>query len=266
MGAAAFLMAEYVGVPYCRDRQERVPAGDHLLYRALLYRAPRGVQGGHRRHCRAARACRGPGGSWASLLTIAGLVVLANVVYYGLGWIKGVAGPAAIWMHPRPHRRDVCRARAPGRARAGPYDRRSERTGADAAAARPDAARRPALPAARGAAHLGTARRGPVARAVRLLRDGAPRRDPAHAEAAARVLPQPAASLRHLSRGLGRSHRRPRARCAQHDRHRARHRGRGRRRRHGLGDRTRSGHDRLRRDRVGGQHHRDAAFSSRSSA
>ena len=47
MGAAAFLMVEYVGIPVHRDRQARVPAGDALLHRALLHRAPRGAEARH---------------------------------------------------------------------------------------------------------------------------------------------------------------------------------------------------------------------------
>ena len=30
------------------------------------------------------------------LLTVSGVVLLANAVYFGLGWIKGVAGDASI--------------------------------------------------------------------------------------------------------------------------------------------------------------------------
>ena len=30
------------------------------------------------------------------ILTVSGVVILANAVYYGLGWIKGVAGDASM--------------------------------------------------------------------------------------------------------------------------------------------------------------------------
>ena len=33
MGAAAFLMVEYVGIPYTRDRQARDPAGGAVVHR-----------------------------------------------------------------------------------------------------------------------------------------------------------------------------------------------------------------------------------------
>jgi len=46
MGAAAFLMVEYVGIPYT-DVIPRLPAGGDLLHRASLPRASRGGEGGH---------------------------------------------------------------------------------------------------------------------------------------------------------------------------------------------------------------------------
>ena len=32
------------------------------------------------------------------LLTVCGVVILANVIYYGLGWIKDVAGAASLFI------------------------------------------------------------------------------------------------------------------------------------------------------------------------
>ena len=44
MGAAAFLMVEYVGIPVLGDRQERDPPGDAFVHRPVLHRAPRGAE------------------------------------------------------------------------------------------------------------------------------------------------------------------------------------------------------------------------------
>ncbi|HKW79570.1 MAG TPA: TRAP transporter permease [Casimicrobiaceae bacterium] len=87
MGAAAFLMAEYVGVPYAEIcKNAALPAV--ISYIALFYIV----------HLEALKAgIKGlpprPGSSALGrvagiLMTLAGLVILANVVYFGLGWIK----------------------------------------------------------------------------------------------------------------------------------------------------------------------------------
>ena len=49
MGAAAFLMAEYVGITYADIVQARVPAGDHHLRRAVLHCRYRSREGRHDR-------------------------------------------------------------------------------------------------------------------------------------------------------------------------------------------------------------------------
>ena len=49
MGAAAFLMIEYVGISLPRGHQARNPAGHHLLHRPGLHRAPRGTEGQYER-------------------------------------------------------------------------------------------------------------------------------------------------------------------------------------------------------------------------
>ena len=55
MGAAAFLMAEYVGVSYARGASSTRFLPAFLTYIALFYIvASRGVQGGHRAACRGA--------------------------------------------------------------------------------------------------------------------------------------------------------------------------------------------------------------------
>ncbi|MGE5337788.1 MAG: TRAP transporter permease [Gemmatimonadota bacterium] len=97
MGAAAFLMAEYVGVPYAEIcKNAALPAA--ISYIALFYIShlealKLGIQG----------LPKPPGattlGRLAGLgMTIAGTILLANAVYYGLGWIKTLLGDAAIWV------------------------------------------------------------------------------------------------------------------------------------------------------------------------
>src|SRR5213079_704577 len=87
MGAAAFLMAEYVGVSYAEIcRNAALPAA--ISYIALFYIV-------HLEACKAGikglppRPGTSPLGRLAGIvMTLAALVIFANVVYYGLGWIK----------------------------------------------------------------------------------------------------------------------------------------------------------------------------------
>ncbi|MEO5700519.1 MAG: TRAP transporter permease, partial [Casimicrobiaceae bacterium] len=97
MGAAAFLMAEYVGVPYSEIvKNAFLPA--IISYIALFYivhleACKAGIEGIPRsEHVSSRQRILG------ILMTIAALVILANVVYYGLGWIKSAAGPASTWI------------------------------------------------------------------------------------------------------------------------------------------------------------------------
>jgi TRAP transporter 4TM/12TM fusion protein len=97
MGAAAFLMAEYVGVPYIEIvKNAALPA--LMSYIALFYIA-------HLEACKAGihGLPRAPGASTLARLvgfgmTVCGVILLANVVYYGLGWVKTVMGNGAIWV------------------------------------------------------------------------------------------------------------------------------------------------------------------------
>lgn len=95
MGAAAFLMAEYVGVPYAEIcRNAALPAA--ISYIALFYIAhlealKLGIQGMPR------PAGVTTLGRLASLgMTLCGVILLANAVYFGMGWIKTVLGSYAI--------------------------------------------------------------------------------------------------------------------------------------------------------------------------
>jgi TRAP transporter 4TM/12TM fusion protein len=94
MGAAAFLMVEYVGIPYVQViKHAALPA--IISYIALFYIV-------HLEACKA--DIRGIERDYVAplknriinfLLTVSGVVILANVVYFGLGWVKDVAGEAS---------------------------------------------------------------------------------------------------------------------------------------------------------------------------
>ncbi|WP_298825049.1 TRAP transporter permease [uncultured Piscinibacter sp.] len=97
MGAAAFLMVEYVGIPYTQViKHAFLPA--IISYIALFYivhlEALKSNLVGLPRRSQA-----GPLQRLLSFgLTVSGFVVLAGAVYYGIGWIKQAAGAAAIWI------------------------------------------------------------------------------------------------------------------------------------------------------------------------
>lgn len=97
MGAAAFLMAEYVGVPYAEIcKNAALPAAISyiaLFYIAHLEAVKMGIQG----------LPRAPGSSALGRLagfgiTVCSVVLLSNVVFYGLGWVKAALGAGAIWV------------------------------------------------------------------------------------------------------------------------------------------------------------------------
>jgi TRAP transporter 4TM/12TM fusion protein len=95
MGAAAFLMVEYVGIPYTDViKHAFLPAV--ISYIALFYivhleACKADIQGLPRR-TQSSFLQR----TLAFAMTVAGLIVLAGVVYYTLGWIKAVAGDASL--------------------------------------------------------------------------------------------------------------------------------------------------------------------------
>lgn len=97
MGAAAFLMAEYVGIPYSEVvKHAFLPA--ILTYAALFFvvdieAAKAGMSGLERRSTRTLSQ-----GAVKGLMTLCATVILAGVVYYGLGWTKTVFGEATIWV------------------------------------------------------------------------------------------------------------------------------------------------------------------------
>ena len=94
MGAAAFLMVEFVGIPYTQVlKHALLPA--LISYIALFYivhleAMKSNLQGIPRRNP----------SPWqrtviSTTMTLSGLVLLAGVIYYGFGWIKDVAGDAS---------------------------------------------------------------------------------------------------------------------------------------------------------------------------
>ena len=97
MGAAAFLMVEYVGIPYTEViKHAFLPA--IISYIALFYivhlEALKANLVGLPRRSKATAGQR----LLSLAMTVAGFVVLAGVVYYGIGWIKGALGEAAIYV------------------------------------------------------------------------------------------------------------------------------------------------------------------------
>jgi len=98
MGAAAFLMVEYVGIPYTEViRHAFVPA--IITYIALLYivhleALKAGMQGLPRRGTDRSpqRRILGIG------LTVSAIVVFAGLVYYGIKALQALLGPAADWV------------------------------------------------------------------------------------------------------------------------------------------------------------------------
>ncbi|MCM2340510.1 TRAP transporter permease [Rhodoferax sp.] len=97
MGAAAFLMVEYVGIPYIEVMKHAfLPA--IISYIALLYivhieALKNNMVGLPRRNTGSA------GSRLLSLgLTLAGFVVLSGAVYWGIGWIKTLMGDSAVWV------------------------------------------------------------------------------------------------------------------------------------------------------------------------
>ncbi|WP_245715490.1 TRAP transporter permease [Propionivibrio dicarboxylicus] len=97
MGAAAFLMVEYVGIPYTQIiKHAALPA--IMSYIALFYIV-------HLEACKAnlkgiPREVVPPlmNRLVNFVMTISGVVILANIVYFGLGWIKNLAGPASVYI------------------------------------------------------------------------------------------------------------------------------------------------------------------------
>ncbi|MGB5232204.1 MAG: TRAP transporter permease [Desulfoprunum sp.] len=97
MGAAAFLMVEYVGIPYL-DVIKHAALPAFIAYAALLYivhleACKMGLQGLKKRHKKTLAQ---------SLLGVVSTLVVTILIgigtYYGLGWIKTATGEAAVYV------------------------------------------------------------------------------------------------------------------------------------------------------------------------
>ena len=97
MGAAAFLMVEYVGIPYTQViKHAFLPA--IISYIALFYivhlEALKANLSGLPRRGQSTFAQR----AISFLMTVSGLIVLSGSVYWGIGWIKDVFPAGAIYI------------------------------------------------------------------------------------------------------------------------------------------------------------------------
>jgi len=97
MGAAAFLMVEYVGISYVEViKHAFLPA--IISYIALVYivhleACKMGLEGMERKVTKTLAAKL-----LSFVMTILGIIIIGGATYYGLGWIKGVAGDATIYV------------------------------------------------------------------------------------------------------------------------------------------------------------------------
>jgi len=98
MGAAAFLMVEYVGITYIEViKHAFLPA--IISYIALVYivhleACKLGLEGMAKRIVNKSITQK----ILSFVFTILFLIIMGGVTYYGIGWIKGVAGDAAIYI------------------------------------------------------------------------------------------------------------------------------------------------------------------------
>src|SRR5262245_46292646 len=96
MGAAAFIMAEYVGISYAEVVKHAIlPA--LLTYGALFYvvdleAVKAGMSGIAQTRRRTWQA-----GLFKAAMTVSSIVILSAAIYWGLGWTKQVFGEAASW-------------------------------------------------------------------------------------------------------------------------------------------------------------------------
>jgi TRAP transporter 4TM/12TM fusion protein len=96
MGAAAFLIAEYVGITYAEVvKHAFLPA--FLTYGALFYIVDIEAAKAHMRGLPRSSTLPFHQSLLRALMTICGIIVLSGLVYYGIGWTKTVFGEAASW-------------------------------------------------------------------------------------------------------------------------------------------------------------------------
>ncbi len=94
MGAAAFLMAEYVGISYAEVcKHALIPA--LLTYGALFYVVDLEATKAGMTGLTATSRRTASQGLIKAGLTLSSLIILANIVYFGLGWTKSMFGDNA---------------------------------------------------------------------------------------------------------------------------------------------------------------------------
>ena len=94
MGAAAFLMVEYVGIPYIDVLKHAVlPA--LISYIALFYIVHLEAMKANIHGIPRAKVDPLARRMRSFAMTVSGFIVLAGGVYYGLGWVKGLAGDSS---------------------------------------------------------------------------------------------------------------------------------------------------------------------------
>ncbi len=97
MGAAAFLMIEFVGISYIEViKHAFLPA--IISYIALVYivhleASKAGLEGLQRAVQRSFM-----GSMLVFMVNVLGIIILSGVVYYGFGWVKDVAGDNTFWI------------------------------------------------------------------------------------------------------------------------------------------------------------------------
>ena len=97
MGAAAFLIAEYVGITYAEVvKHAFLPA--FLTYGALFYIVDIEAAKANMRGLPRSSTAPLHHSLMRALMTVCGIIILSGIVYYGIGWTKTVFGDAASWM------------------------------------------------------------------------------------------------------------------------------------------------------------------------
>ena len=97
MGAAAFLIAEYVGISYAEVvKHAFVPA--FLTYGALFYIVDIEAAKLHLRGLPRSSTVALGTSLLRTAMTICGIIILSGAVYWGIGWTKDAFGAAASWI------------------------------------------------------------------------------------------------------------------------------------------------------------------------
>ena len=97
MGAAAFLMVEYVGIPYTQVLKHAIlPA--LISYIALFYIVHLEAMKADIRGIPRRNPAPFKDRMISTMMTVSGVILLAGVVYYGLGWIKDLTGAASMYI------------------------------------------------------------------------------------------------------------------------------------------------------------------------